>query len=235
MRFSKHENTQMEHIKMKAVLIVVTSCEMTSKGDKTGLWLEEYAIPYQLFNNEGFQIDVASIKGGKAPIDPRSNPNDEQVETWKLAIESLKETNKLSTINPDKYDAVFFPGGHGTMFDLPNNPDISKLLQNVHNNNKVIAAVCHGPACFIGVTLKNGKSIVAGRTVTGFTNEEEIGAEQVENMPFLLEDELLKRDAKYIKTSEWSDHIEIDDNIITGQNPQSSKSIAEAIIQKLKA
>jgi len=220
---------------MKKILIVVTSCDVTTKGDKTGIWLEEYTIPYQLFTNEGFKIEVASIKGGEAPIDPRSNANNEQAESWKQAIGSLKETNKLSSVNPDKYDAVFFPGGHGTMFDLPNNPDINKLLQSFHEKNKVIAAVCHGPACFIGVTLKNGKSLIAGRSVTGFTNEEEIAAEQVKNMPFLLEDELLKSEAKYIKASEWSDHIEIDDNIITGQNPQSSKSVAEAIIQKLNA
>ncbi len=219
---------------MKKILIVVTSCDMTTKGDPTGIWLEEYSVPYQLFRNEGFEVDVASIKGGKAPIDPRSNPDDEQSKSWKQAIESLQVTNKLSTVSADKYDAVFFPGGHGTMFDLPNDPSINSLLQNFHESNKIIAAVCHGPACFIGVTLKNGKSLIAGRTITGFTNEEEIAAEQVKNMPFLLEDELLSNGANYIKASEWSDHIEVDDNIITGQNPQSSKSIAEAIIQKLK-
>ncbi len=111
------------------------------------------------------------------------------------------------------------------MFDLPNNPNINSILQHFYENNKIIAAVCHGPACFIGATLKNGKSLLAGHSITGFTNEKEI--------PFLLEDELLKNGANYIKASECSDHIEVDDNIITGPNPQSSKSVAKAIIKKL--
>lgn len=168
-------------------------------------------------------------------IDPRSNPNEEQSKNWSKAIESLQATINLAEINPENYDAIFFPGGHGTMFDLPNNPYINTILRNFHETNKIIAAVCHGPACFIGVTLKNGKALIAGRNVTGFTNDEEIAAEQDKNVPFLLEDELLKNKANYVKMGEWSDHIEVDENLITGQNPQSSESVAKAIIQKLEA
>lgn len=218
---------------LKEILIITTSCATTPKNKPTGIWLEEYAVPYQLFTQEGFKIEIASIKGAAAPIDPRSNPTDGQSEQWAEAIQSLQATTKLSAVNPDDYDAIFFPGGHGTMFDLPNNPNINNILRKFYENNKIIAAVCHGPACFIGVTLKNGKSLLAGRSVTGFTNEEEIAAEQEKNMPFLLEDELLKSGANYIKESEWSDHIEVDGNIITGQNPQSSESVAKAIIKKL--
>jgi len=215
------------------ILIVVTSCDITPAGKPTGLWLEEFTIPYQLFIDAGFKIDVVSIKGGKAPIDPRSNPNDEQSKEWLQAIDSLQSTLKLSQVKPESHDAVFFPGGHGTMFDLPNDPYINSLLRDYQENKKVISAVCHGPACFIGVTLENGSPLIAGRAATGFTNEEEMQAEQDKNMPFLLEDELLKNKANYIKANEWSDHIEIDGNLITGQNPQSSESVAKAIIKKL--
>ncbi len=215
------------------ILIVVTSCEVTPAGKPTGLWLEEFTVPYQLFIDAGFNVDVASIKGGQAPIDPRSNPTDEQAKEWLQAIDSLQSTIKLSEVSSENHDAVFFPGGHGTMFDLPNDPNINSLLRDYQEKNKVISAVCHGPACFIGVSLENGSPLIAGRIVTGFTNEEEVQAEQDKNMPFLLEDELLLNKANYIKASEWSDHIEVDDNIITGQNPQSSESVAKAIIKKL--
>lgn len=218
---------------MKKILIAVTSCKTTPKGKPTGIWLEEYTVPYKLFKNEGYEIDVASIKGGEAPIDPRSVSSNEQSTQWSGALDDLKSTRKLSELNPDDYDAVFFPGGHGTMFDLPNDPSIKNLLLKLHEKNKVIAAVCHGPACFIGVTSKDGSFLIAGRSITGFTNEEEVAAEQDKNMPFLLEDELLKNDANYIKASKWSDHVEVDGNIITGQNPQSSKSVANAIIKNL--
>jgi len=218
---------------MKNILIVVTSCDATPEGKPTGIWLEEFTVPYQLFKENNFNIEVASIKGGVAPIDPRSNPDEEQSKNWSKAIESLQTTKNLAEVNPENYDAIFFPGGHGTMFDLPNNPHINTILRSFHKANKIIAAVCHGPACFIGVTLKNGDSLIAGKTVTGFTNDEEIAAEQDKNMPFLLEDELLINKASYVKASEWSDHIEVDGNLITGQNPQSSESVAKAIIQKL--
>lgn len=219
----------------KSILIIVTSCSKTPKGAETGLWLEEFTVPYNIFNDNNFVITVASVKGGKAPIDPRSNPNSEQEENWVEAMHKLQETLSLESLNLDEYDAVFFPGGHGTMFDLPNDPSINQILRHFEEKGKLIAAVCHGPACFIGATLRNGNALISGRTVTGFSNEEEVAAEQEKNMPFLLEDELLKHQASYIKAGEWSDHIEIDENIITGQNPQSSESVAQAIVQKLKA
>ncbi len=215
------------------ILIVVTNSDVTPAGKPTGLWLEEFTVPYQLFIDAGFKVDVASIKGGQSPIDPRSNPTDEQSKEWVQGINSLQSTINLSEVSPESHDAVFFPGGHGAMFDLPNDSNINSLLRNYQENNKVISAVCHGPACFIGVSLENGNPLITGRTVTGFTNEEEVQAEQDKNMPFLLENELLRNKANYIKASEWSDHIEVDDNIITGQNPQSSESVAKAIIKKL--
>lgn len=206
---------------------------MTQKNQPTGIWLEEYTVPYELFTQAGFKVETASIKGGSAPIDPRSNPTDAQEKRYETAITALQSTTKLSTLKLSDYDAVFFPGGHGTMFDLPNNPDVNHILQHFYESNKVIAAVCHGPACFVGATLKNGQPLLAGRSVTGFTNEEEVAAEQDKNMPFLLEDELLKNGANYIKNSEWSDHVEVDGCLITGQNPQSSESVAKAIIKQL--
>ncbi|WP_201341143.1 DJ-1/PfpI family protein [Abyssogena phaseoliformis symbiont] len=116
-------------------------------------------MPYQLFIQEGFIVETASVKGGTAPIDPPSNPTEEQSEQWMQAIDSLQPTSKLSEVSPDDYDVVFFPGGHGTMFDLPNNPNINSVLQHFYENNKNIVAVCHGPACFVGATIKKWKII----------------------------------------------------------------------------
>lgn len=218
----------------KSILIIVTSCKETPSGEPTGLWLEEFTIPFYIFKENDLGITVSSVKGGNAPIDPRSEASDQEQILWEEAIESLQSTKDISEIKPEEYDAVFFPGGHGTMFDLPNNPHINKILQSFQERKKIIAAVCHGPACFIGSRLKDGSPLVANRRITGFSNDEEVAAEQDGNMPFMLETALVEQQANYIKFTEWSDHIEIDENIITGQNPQSSESIAKAIIASLK-
>ena len=217
----------------KKILIIVTSCGESTSGKKTGIWLEEYVIPYLLFKKAGFDITVASVKGGDAPLDPNSVPDDSSEKKWVDAMSILKTTLSVSDIDPAKYDAVFFPGGHGTMFDLPNNTAIANILRHFYDNMKTIAAVCHGPACFIGVTLEGGRPLIAGHTVTAFTNEEELAAGHDKDMPFLLESALLEEHANFLKASEWSDHIETDAILITGQNPQSSESVATAVISTL--
>lgn len=217
----------------KSILIIVTSCKQTPKGDATGVWLDEYTIPYNIFKNNSMEITVASVDGGQAPIDPRSKPSMENQILWAEALDSLNNTLSVSEIDPENYDAVYFPGGHGTMFDLPNNSHISRILNYFQERGKLIAAVCHGPACFIGATLSDGKPLIADRILTSFSNDEEIAAGHDSNMPFLLETQLLGMDAQYKKLPEWSDHIEIDHNIITGQNPQSSKSVADAMMNYL--
>ena len=216
--------------KKQSILMIVTSCDKIAPGMPTGLWLEEFAIPYMEFSKHGFNINVASIKGGKAPIDPRSNPTNEQQESWNEALASLNDTTPITLIDPKNFKAAYFPGGHGTMFDFPTNKDLHNLLLEFFEQDKVIAAMCHGPAALSGVTLNNGTPLVSGKTITSFTNEEEAAAGMTQIMPFLLESRLRDLGAKFIAKPNWTDHVQVDGKLITGQNPQSSKSTARAVI-----
>ncbi|MCU7885548.1 MAG: type 1 glutamine amidotransferase domain-containing protein [Candidatus Thiodiazotropha sp. (ex Lucinoma annulata)] len=218
---------------IKSILIIVTSFSEIAPGEPTGLWLEEFAVPYIEFKSNGFEVSVASVQGGKAPIDPRSNPTPEQKEAWAEAIKSLGKTAPVTSINPADFDAVFIPGGHGTMFDFPRSTDLNKVLKGFAEQDKVIAAMCHGPASLVGVTLEDGTSLVAGKAVTSFTNKEESVAGFTDKMPFLLETRLRELGAKFVEKPNWSDHVQVDGNLITGQNPQSSKSTALAVINAL--
>lgn len=217
----------------KAILIIVTSFSDMGAGDHTGLWLEEFAVPYAEFKKHGYDITVASIKGGRAPVDPRSKPNPEQDKAWRDAIDVLEHTVPLASVDASRFAAVFVPGGHGTMFDLPDNLDTSKLLARFAADNKVIASVCHGPAIFVGAKLGNGSYLVAGKKLTSFTNEEEKAAGLEDKMPFLLETRLREQGASFVTQANWADHVEIDGKFITGQNPQSSRSVAVAVIKAL--
>lgn len=218
---------------IQSILIIVTSFGELAPGEPTGLWLEEFVVPYLEFQSQGYKVTVASIQGGKAPIDPRSNPNEEQKKTWAVAIGALDSTLAIEGINPEQFDAVYIPGGHGTMFDMPESTELQKVLQGFAEQDKVIAAMCHGPAALVGVTLKDGTPLVAGKSVTGFTNTEEAEAGFAEKMPFLLETHLRKLGANFVGEPNWSDHVEVDGKLITGQNPQSSKSTALAVIEVL--
>jgi len=217
------------------VLMIVTSHAQIDNENPTGLWLEEFAVPYNEFNARGIQVTVASIQGGAAPIDPRSLPNAEQTKTWLDAVTALKQTAAVSSVVADNYDAVFLPGGHGTMFDLPNNATLQQLLSRFAADRKIIAAVCHGPAGFVNVVDDNNRSIVAGKTVTSFTDDEERAVSLDKKMPFLLESKLTSLGARFVAKPNWSDHVEQDGNLITGQNPQSSLSAARAVIAALQS
>ena len=217
----------------RSILIVVTSTGEISPGEPTGLWLEEFAVPYMSFKSKGFKVTVASIHGGNAPVDPRSEPSPEQKEAWAEAIKALSDTVPVASINPASFDAVFIPGGHGTMFDFPGNKDLHNVLRGFAEQDKVIAAMCHGPACLLGVTLEDGTPLVAGRTVTSFTNDEETEAGFTEKMPFLLESRLKELGANFVEQPNWSNHVQVDGKLITGQNPQSSESAALAVINAL--
>ncbi len=217
-----------------SILIIVTSFSNMSDGGKTGVWLEEFATPYTMFEKQNYKITVASIQGGEAPIDPRSAPSKEQMIEWQKAIGALKNTVKLELVDAAQYDAVYIPGGHGTMFDLPNSEALKKTLERFVTDEKLIASVCHGPASLININTPKGEPFVKGKKVTSFTNKEELAGKLDKHLPFLLETELTNKGAVFAAKENWSDHIEIDGNLITGQNPQSSKSIAKAIIDKLK-
>jgi putative intracellular protease/amidase len=217
------------------ILMVVTSHAQVDESHPTGLWLEEVAIPYLEFKAQGFELVIASIQGGQAPIDPRSEPNDEQAELWAEVLTALKNTPAITSLSSTDFDAIFLPGGHGTMYDMPSNQDLQHLLRDFAEADKVIAAICHGPAGLIGATFSDGTPLVAEKRLTAFTNDEEQTAQLDKVMPFLLETKLRELGANFISQPMWSDHIEQDGNIITGQNPQSSTSIARAVIKKINA
>ncbi len=218
---------------VKQILMVVTSHAQINETRSTGLWLEEVVTPYLAFKTQGFKVTLASIQGGQAPIDPGCNLTQEQAKHWAEILDALKNTSSITSLSSEDFDAIFLPGGHGTMFDMPTCQGLQKLLRDFAEADKVIAAICHGPAGLVGATLSDGTPLVAQKKLTSFTNEEERAAEMDNFMPFLLETKLRQLGATFISKPMWSDHIEQDGNLITGQNPQSSTSIAQAVIDKI--
>lgn len=217
----------------KRVLMVVTSADRMTDGKPTGLWLEEFAVPYLLFKEAGVEVIVASPKGGKAPVDERSLNEGAHVFAWAKAIVELDATTKLDQMQAQGFDAIFLPGGHGTMFDFPNDPDLKRLLRRFAADEKVIAAVCHGPAGLVGAKKADGTPLVAGRTITAFTDAEEIAVDLDKAVPFMLETRLREEGAKFVAGEKWAAHVQVDGKLVTGQNPASSKGAAEAVIRLL--
>lgn len=215
------------------ILIIVTSFSEISPSEPTGLWLEEFAVPYVIFTEQGYQVTVASIKGGKAPIDPRSEPTSEQQKDWQDAIKALDNTLPLTSVNPSDFSAVLMPGGHGTMYDFPKSNDLQQVLSDFANQDKVIASMCHGPASLVNIKMADGTPYVSGKTLTSFTNEEEAEAGYTETVPFLLESRLKELGAKFVAHPKWSNHVEVDGKLVTGQNPQSSEQVARSVIKLL--
>ena len=220
--------------RLKRILMVVTNSGHLDAQHPTGVWFEEFAIPYQEFRANGFEVTVASPRGGAAPIDPRSEPRPEQAREATQAREALQHTVRLDSINPNDFDAIFIPGGHGPLFDFPGNIPLQNTLRSYMEQGKLIAAVCHGPAAFDGVLLSNGIPLVTGKTITAFTNHEESTVKLDKLVPFLLETRLRELEANFVERPDWSDHIERDGNLITGQNPQSSHSAARMLVEVLK-
>lgn len=225
---------------MKKLLIVLTSHDtLGDTGHKTGFWLEEFASPYYVFKDSGIEMTLASPKGGQPPLDPKSNEADFQTEsTARFEADSqaklaLANTLKLEDINVEDYDAVFYPGGHGPLWDLAENEHSIALIENMYAAKKPVAAVCHAPAVFRHPKSSSGQSIVFGKAVTGFSNSEEaaVGLEAV--VPFLLEDMLLENGAKYSKGDDWVSYVINDGGLITGQNPASSEAVAIAMLKVL--
>ncbi|WP_019553655.1 type 1 glutamine amidotransferase domain-containing protein [Propionispira raffinosivorans] len=221
-------------MRKKKVLMVVTNIDSMKGVHATGLWLEEFAVPYIEFTNAGYEITVASPLGGKSPLDPNSLV-EEIPAAWQSLKEILETTENLSDAVKDEYQALIIPGGHGPMFDLATDDLLASTLQDFMEKNKLIAAVCHGPAALVRAALADGTSILAGKKVTGFSNEEEVAVQLDKLVPFLLEDQLKKLGASYSKKDMWQEYVVVDGNLITGQNPQSSTLFAKTIIKELNA
>lgn len=218
---------------MPKILMIVTGHSQIDSEHPTGLWLEEFSIPLRAFRDAGFEVATATPHGGKAPIDPRSLENKDKNDP---AIAELQNTKMLLEAGDvEQYDAVFLPGGHGTMFDLANFQPVKTLLSEFDAEGKLIAAVCHGPAAFVdAIRTGEAETLVAGRRITCFTDSEERGVKLDKLMPFLLESKLREQGANVVTAPDWADHVEVDRNWITGQNPQSSGSTAKAVIEALK-
>ncbi|UOQ45271.1 type 1 glutamine amidotransferase domain-containing protein [Halobacillus salinarum] len=217
----------------KKILMIVTNADQLDSGHTTGLWLQEFVEPSTEFKDAGFEITAASLNGGKIPIDPNSYSN-RLPKVWDGVMEPLKDTKVLSKIQPADYDAVFLSGGHGTMVDFPNSEVLANVLQHFADNHKIIGAVCHGPAGFIGAEKSDGKPLVNGVKLTGFTNEEEAETGLTDALSFMLEDKLSEAGAEFVAGGAYQDHVEVDGNFVTGQNPQSSLSAAQAVVRLLQ-
>jgi putative intracellular protease/amidase len=224
---------------MKILIVLTSHSDLGNTGKKTGFWVEEFAAPYYVLTDAGAMITVASPDGGQPPVDPKSEAPDAQTPATKRfyadldAVDKVAGSVKLSEVNKDDYDAVFYPGGHGPLWDLANDANSIALIEGFYNTQKPIAFVCHAPAALIKVKAENGQPLVKGKKVTGFsdTEEEAVGLSKV--VPFLLEEELKKLGAHYSKGADWSSHTEQDGLLITGQNPASSEAVAKLLLKTL--
>lgn len=213
--------------------------ELGDTGKKTGFWLEEFAAPYYVFKDAGAQITLASPKGGQPPLDPSSNTEDAQTETTdrfkadKSAQDHLANTHLLSGINPGHYDAIFYPGGHGPLWDLANDKDSIKIIESFASSDRPIGAVCHAPGIFKHTKASDGKPLVSGRKVTGFTNTEEEAVGLTDVVPFLVEDMLKENGGEYHKGEDWASYVVTDGKLVTGQNPASSEEAARKLLELL--
>jgi putative intracellular protease/amidase len=225
---------------MKNILFVLTSNDsLGNTGHKTGFWIEEFAAPFYILTDAGHNVTLASPKGGHPPIDPSSASDDaatpatHRFDTDNATQEKLANTHKLDTINQDDFDAVFYPGGHGVLWDLVEDKTSIKLIESFYNHNKPVAFVCHAPAVLKNVKNSNNEPLVKGKKVTGFTNEEEAAVQLTDIVPFLLEDMLKGHGSHYSKIGDWQPYAVEDGLLITGQNPASSEKVAELLNQKL--
>lgn len=225
---------------MKILIVLTSNSALGNTGGKTGFWIEEFAAPYYTLQAAGAEITLASPLGGQPPIDPKSDEASSQTPAtvrFKADValqELLAQTVKLADINPHDFDAVFYPGGHGPLWDLTNDADSIDLIETFWDSKKPIAAVCHAPAVLLNAKDEDGNFLIKGKQVTGFTNSEEAAVQLTDVVPFLLEDELVKKGGLYSKKGDWASNVVTDGLLITGQNPASSEAVAEALLALLK-
>lgn len=224
---------------MKILMVLTSHDKLGDTGKKTGFWLEEFAAPYYVFKDAHAEITLASPLGGQPPIDPNSDAQGAQTDATKrfkaddAAQKILANTAVLSTVNADDFDAVFYPGGHGPLWDLAEDADSIKLIETFANSNKPVGAVCHAPGVFKHPKNAEGKPLVSGKVVTGFTNTEEDGVGLTDVVPFLVEDMLKANGGKYKKGDDWASFVVTDGKLVTGQNPASSVASAEQLLALL--
>jgi putative intracellular protease/amidase len=227
---------------MPKVLMILTSHDrLGDTGRATGFWLEEFAAPYYVLRDAGVDITLASPKGGQPPVDPKSDEPGSQTPAMKRfrndseAQRALANTVELSTVSADDYDAVFYPGGHGPLWDLAEDRSSIALIERLAAAGKPVAAVCHGPAVLRRAKGADGAPLVKGKTVTGFSNTEEAAVGLTDVVPFSVEDALKADGGRYSRGEDWASHAVVDGNLITGQNPASSEATAKVLVEALAA
>ncbi|WP_311238534.1 MULTISPECIES: type 1 glutamine amidotransferase domain-containing protein [unclassified Xanthomonas] len=225
---------------MKILMVLTSHDQLGDTGKKTGFWLEEFAAPYYVFKDAGADITVVSPKGGQPPLDPKSDEPDAQTEATKRfkqdsdAQKVLATTHRLADVKADDFDALFYPGGHGPLWDLAEDKQSIALIEAFAAADKPHGLVCHAPGALRHVKGSDGKPLVNGRRVTGFTNGEEEAVGLTKIVPFLVEDALTELGGKYEKKADWAVHVIADGTLVTGQNPASSEKTAETLLTLLK-
>jgi putative intracellular protease/amidase len=227
---------------MSKVLMVLTSHDrLGDTGRKTGFWLEEFAAPYYILKDAGLEVTLASPKGGQPPLDPKSDDPASETEAMRRfkgdreAQAALARTIKLSTVSADDYEGVFYPGGHGPLWDLAEDGHSIALIEALYAAGKPVAAVCHGPAALRHAVAPDGSPLVRGKSVTGFSNSEEAAVGLTEVVPFLVEEMLKRNGGQFSKAADWQPYAVSDGNLVTGQNPASSEPAAKAFLEQVVA
>ena len=226
---------------MKILMVLTSHDTLGDTGKKTGFWLEEFAAPYYVFKDAGAQITVASPHGGQPPLDPKSDDPSAQTDATRrfkddpAAQAVLASTQTLKDVSAADFDAVFYPGGHGPLWDLAEDPTSIALIEATLSAGKPVAAVCHAPGVLRHAKAVDGSPLVQGKSVTGFTNTEEDAVELTTVVPFLVEEMLKKNGGNYSKANDWQPHVVTDGLLITGQNPASSEPAAKALLKVLDA
>lgn len=224
---------------MKILMVLTSHDKLGDTGKKTGFWLEEFAAPYYIFKDAGADVTLASPKGGQPPLDPSSDVPDAQTSATErfrgdeAAKAVLAQTAVLSSVSAEGFDAVFYPGGHGPLWDLAEDADSRALIETFAASDRPVGAVCHAPAVFRHTKGKDGKPLVSGKNVTGFTNTEEEAVGLTEIVPFLVEDMLKSNGATYDKGADWTSFVVVDGKLVTGQNPASSEEAARKVLSLL--
>jgi len=225
---------------MNILMVLTSHSQLGNTGKKTGFWLEEFAAPYYAFKDAGAQITLASPQGGQPPLDPKSDEADAQTDATRrfkaddAGQAALARTKKLADVSSDDFDAVFYPGGHGPLWDLAKDRHSIALIESMAAAGKPVAAVCHAPGALRHVKAPDGSPLVKGRKVAGFTNGEEEAAQLTQVVPFLVEDMLIENGGQYSKAANFQPHVVVDGALITGQNPASSEPAAVALLAQLK-
>lgn len=226
---------------MKILMVLTSHDALGNTGKKTGFWLEEFAAPYFVFKDAGAEVVLASPAGGQPPLDPKSDLPEfqtamtERFKSDAAAQQALANTVKLASIDQQDFDTVFYPGGHGPLWDLAESADSIQLIESFDRAGKPMGFVCHAPGALRHVKAASGAPLIQGKQVTGFTNSEEAAVELTDVVPFLIEDEFIKLNAHYQKGADWAPFVVQDGHLITGQNPASSEDVAKALLLQLAA